>query len=408
MMIRRFLSVLLVLITMLVIGVAVQPAAAQTNNWTAEYFNNPSLVGAPVLVLTEQTPTHEWGYNSPGANVPADYFSARWSTTAYVNGGNYTLNVKADDGVRVLVDGIVYINEWHPAAGQFYQATVPLAAGNHSFIIEFYEATEIAYMVYNFNLVGPQPPPTAPQARVTAQFLNVRSLPNAGAAILEIISQNQVYPVVGRNINSTWLQLNVNGNLGWVNASYVAATNLAGVPITDGQGGTFPTPVPLPPPGNNASVTAYLLNVRSEPNPFVNNVVTQIRHNEVYPVIGRNLDTSWLQININGLVGWVRSTWVSAPSAALAPVTSNTNNPSQPAPPPQAFATVRAYFLNVRLQPFFGSQVLTIVGGNQTYPVVGRNGDNSWVQINVGGTVGWVRSSWVIINPGLINVPVTA
>lgn len=403
---RQFLTILVVLVA-LAAGMMVQPAAAQSSAWTAEYFNNPSLAGAPVLVRSETSPTNEWGYNSPGAGIPADYFSARWSTSAYLNGGNYTINVRADDGVRVLVDGIVYINEWHPAAGSFYQVTVPLAAGNHSFVVEYYEATEIAFLIYNFNLVAPAPPPGAPQARVTAQFLNVRSLPNASSAILQVISQNQVYPVVGRNINSTWLQLNVNGNLGWVNASFVAASNIAGVPITDGQGGTFPTPVPQPPPGITASVTAYLLNVRSEPNPFANNVITQISRNEIYPVVGRNLDTSWLQINVNGLIGWVRSTWVSAPNAAAAPVTSNTNNPSQPAPPPQAFATVRAYFLNVRLQPLFGAQVLTVISGGQTYPIVGRNASNTWVQVNVGGTIGWVRSSWVVINPGLVNVPVT-
>src|SRR5690606_32257029 len=145
--------------------------------------------------------------------------------------------------------------------------------------------------IYNFTLQAPVPPPGTPQARVTAQFLNVRSLPNASSAILTVISQGQIFPVVGRNFNSSWLQLNVNGTLGWVNARYVAASNITGVPITDAS-----TPVPPPPIGATATVTAYVLNVRNAPNPFTGVVLTQITRGQVYPVIGRNLDTSWVQV----------------------------------------------------------------------------------------------------------------
>ena len=400
---RRTISVFVTLGVMLLVSAVVQPAAAQSNSWTAEYFNNPSLAGPPVIVRTESSPTNEWNYGSPGPGIPAEYFSARWTTTAYVNGGNYNITIKADDGVRLLVDGVVYINEWHPAAGSLYQVTIPLAAGNHTFVVEYYEATEVAYLIYNFNFLNPPPPAGSPQARVTAQFLNVRSIPGASGAILTVINQHESYPVIGRNWNSTWLQLNVNGTIGWVNASYVVASNIAGVPVTDGQGGPVPTP---PPAVASATVTAYLLNVRNAPDPFNGAVLTQIRRNETYPVIGRNLDTSWLQINVNGTIGWVRSTWVAGNNVHLVPVTSNTTNPAQPAPT-QAYATVRAYFLNVRIQPIYGSTVLTIISNGQTYPIVGRKADNSWVQVNVGGTIGWVRSTWVIINPGLHNVPVT-
>jgi len=189
----------------------------------------------------------------------------------------------------------------------------------------------------------------------------------------------------------------------------VAVSNLFAVPITDGQGGTIPTLVPPPIATSTATVTAFRLNVRDAPNPFTGNVLTKISQNEVYPVIGRNLDSSWLQINVNGLIGWVRSSWVVANNLGPVPVTSNTTNPAQPQPPSAqpATATVRAFFLNVRSQPFFPAPRLTLIAGGQTYPVVGRNADNSWVQINVGGTIGWVRSTWVVVTPSLASVPVT-
>lgn len=403
---RRVIAVFFTLTLALLTGLAAQPAAAQSTTWTAEYFNNTSLAGPPVLVRAETSAGGEWGYGSPGPGVVADNFSARWSTTAYVSAGSYQITVRADDGVRVWIDGVAYINEWHLATGRIYQATISLTEGNHTFVVELFEAAEVAFLLYNFDPVSAAPPPGTAQATVTAQFLNVRAQPNPTATILNVISRGQIYPVIGRNFNTSWLQINMHGTAGWVNASYVAAANLQGVPITDGSGGTVPTPVPQPPPGASATVTAYLLNVRSAPNPFTGSVLTQIRRAEVYPVIGRNLDTSWVQVNINGLIGWVRSSWVTLTNISSVPVTSSTTNPSQPAPV-NTFATVRAHFLNMRSQPFYGAPVLTIISLGQTYPVIGRNASNTWVQINVGGVIGWVRSTWVIVNPNLASVPVT-
>jgi uncharacterized protein YraI len=400
---RRTTLISLLISLALLVGFVAQPAAAQSNAWTAEYFNNTSLSGSPALIRTETLPDGEWGYGAPAPGIVADNFSVRWTTTAFLNGGTYQISVRADDGVRVFVDGVLYINQWQLSAGRFYQANIPLAAGNHTFVVEYFEALEVALMLYNFDLLGPVPAPGTPQARVTAQFLNVRALPNASAAVLDVISLGQVYPVIGRNAANTWWQINVNGTVGWVSANFVAASNTFGVPITDGSG--IP-PTPPPPVGATATVIAHLLNVRNAPNPFTGSVITQITRGQVYPVIGRNLDTSWVQINVNGLIGWVRSSWVALSNIAGVPVTSNTTNPSQPAPV-NTFATVRAFFLNMRSGPFFGAPILTVLSRGQTYPVVGRNAASTWVQINVGGTIGWVSSAWVIVVPNLFNVPVT-
>jgi uncharacterized protein YraI len=223
---------------------------------------------------------------------------------------------------------------------------------------------------------------------------------------MEVISLGQTYPLSGRNASNTWLQLNIGGALGWVNASFMTTADLFAVPVTDGSG---PILTPIPPPipvGATAQITAYRLNVRNAPNPYNGGVITQISRNEIYSVVGRNLDTSWVQINVGGLIGWVRSSWTILTNIAAVPVTSNTTNPSQP-PPTTPTATVHAYFLNTRSAPYFGAPILTIIARGWSYPVVGRNADSSWVQINVGGIVGWVRGTWVTVSPGLGGVPVT-
>ncbi len=241
--------------------------------------------------------------------------------------------------------------------------------------------------------------PGVPQATVTAHFLNVRSAPNPfTGAVLTIISRGQTFPVVGRNADFSWLQLNVNGIVGWVNSAHVFAQNVAGVPITDGSGGI----IPQPPAGITATVTAYFLNVRAIPNPFTGAVLTRISQGQTFPVVGRNADTSWLQLNVNGLVGWVNSRYVFAPNAALAPITDPSTNPV----PPLATATVTAYFLNVRSGPGPTFPILTIISRGQTFPAVGRNAAGTWVQLNVGGTIGWVNRGWVAVS-SLWNLPIT-
>jgi uncharacterized protein YraI len=159
--------------------------------------------------------------------------------------------------------------------------------------------------------------PTGASAIVTAFNLNVRNIPNPyTGAIVARISQGQSFPVLGRNLDGSWLQLNVNGIIGWVNAGWVYPINTQGVPITDNSLPTPPAPVTV-----IATVTAYYLNVRSIPNPIYGAVVVVIGQGQTYSAIGRNANTSWLQLNVNGLVGWVNAGWVYAPNAWSLPVT---------------------------------------------------------------------------------------
>jgi len=67
-------------------------------DWKGEYFNNPSLQGAPVLVRNDPNVDFNWGTGSPGPGVPADNFSVRWTRTLYFQGGTYHIYAHVDDG----------------------------------------------------------------------------------------------------------------------------------------------------------------------------------------------------------------------------------------------------------------------------------------------------------------------
>ncbi len=287
--------------------------------WTAQYFANIGLIGSPTLIQTEATPTHDWGYGSPIGSIPVDNFSARWTSTQTLNAGTYQLTIRADDGVRVTIDGVLYINEWHFATAATYTATVNLYGGQHSFQIDFYEAGGVAYLYYTFSPVSvivPTAYPTGATATVTGAYrLNVRNAPSAvTGAILTKINRYESYPIVGRNNNTTWWQINVNGIIGWVNAHYVTAFNAQYVPVTTGTAN--PTPIPVsctyaPPPrlivGRLGRVTPGLPNnLRALPT-STSLLLTQIPSGAIFTVLNSPQCVEglyWWQVNYNGIVGW--------------------------------------------------------------------------------------------------------
>lgn len=294
------------------------PQPVGQGQWTAQYFANTDLSGSPSLIQSEDAPSRDWGNGSPTPSIPADNWSARWTTIQYLNAGNYQLSVRADDGVRVFVDGLSVINEWHQAGGVTYTATLNLTAGQHSFLVEFYEAGGVAFIDYSLGLVAPQPAPTVVPpvvvpnptgltATVTAGRLNVRDQPNAFTGrIILTLDRNNTFPVVSSNPGNTWVQLNINGQLGWVNAGYVRLNNVTNPPAT-------PTQLPVGSTGYLVMATPYAVNIRVAPNVSAP-VAARLPLNATAPVLGRNFDSSWFQVSYNGIVGWV-----SAPFAPLLP-----------------------------------------------------------------------------------------
>ena len=287
--------------------------------WTAQYFANTSLAGSPSLIQSENTPARNWSNGSPAPSIPADNWSGRWTTIQYLNAGNYQLRVRADDGVRVFVDGLAVINEWHQASDQTYTANLNLTAGQHSFLVEYYEAGGIAFLEYSLSalIAAPAPVPTSVPpvvinptgltATVTAGRLNVRDQPNAfNGRIILTLDRNNTFPVVASNPGNTWIQLNINGTLGWVNAGYIRLNTVPTQP-------QIPTQIPPGATGYSVIASPYAVNIRNAPN-VTASVVARLPLNSTAAVLGRNFDSTWYQVSYNGIVGWV-----SAPYAPLLP-----------------------------------------------------------------------------------------
>lgn len=107
----------------------------------ADYFNNVTVSGTPVLTRTEVI-DFDWGTGAPGTGVAVDNFSARWSGKLIVPvTGSYRFQTESDDGVRLWVNGVQLINNWtdHSPTTDT-SAGINLSAGTQVDIVaEFYE-----------------------------------------------------------------------------------------------------------------------------------------------------------------------------------------------------------------------------------------------------------------------------
>ncbi|HEO8418042.1 TPA: glucosaminidase domain-containing protein, partial [Yersinia enterocolitica] len=67
-----------------------------------------------------------YGNGSPKSGVPADHFSASYTTAKKLTAGEYVIRANADDGVRVYIDGKLVLDRWTTSLNQedAYKVTV--------------------------------------------------------------------------------------------------------------------------------------------------------------------------------------------------------------------------------------------------------------------------------------------
>jgi PA14 domain-containing protein len=119
-------------------------AVVLAERWKAEYFNNQDLSGKPALVRDEGDGQlgYFWGLKSPDSscNIGVDNFSVRWSRTVTFAEGLYHFTVTSYDKVRIYIDREL---RFEGTADQkaVFTFDLPVAAGNHEIIVEYFERT---------------------------------------------------------------------------------------------------------------------------------------------------------------------------------------------------------------------------------------------------------------------------
>jgi hypothetical protein len=105
-----------------------------------DYFADLNLGGEP-FVRVDETVDFDWQYGSPGAAMPADRFSVRWTGQIEPEFSEvYTFYTSTDDGVRLWVNDVLLIDDWNNQPLTTNRGTIALEAGERYDIRkEYYE-----------------------------------------------------------------------------------------------------------------------------------------------------------------------------------------------------------------------------------------------------------------------------
>ena len=107
---------------------------------SGEYFSNMQLSGSPSFVRVDSTIDFTWE-DPPGAGVLHEGFSVRWTGRIVPEvSGTYYFGVTVDDGVRLYVDGKLFLEDWHDGPFRRIAKEIEFEAGKARDIrIEYYQ-----------------------------------------------------------------------------------------------------------------------------------------------------------------------------------------------------------------------------------------------------------------------------
>ncbi len=108
-------------------------------DWKGEYWANRQQKGNPMLIRNDSKIDFNWGRGAPAGGLPVDDFSARWSRTVRLEEGRYRFHARADDGLRLYLDGNLLIDEWQDSRAEEITRDLNLSSGNHSLRVDYYE-----------------------------------------------------------------------------------------------------------------------------------------------------------------------------------------------------------------------------------------------------------------------------
>lgn len=438
-----------------------------TTSWTAQYFNNPSLAGAPVLTRQEATINNFWGLGSPDLFlIPADRFGARFSATFPFNAAVYRFIVAADDGVRLYIDDLLVIDQWRSVSSALaYSIDVPLSAGLHTIRLEYFENVEFAtlrlmielaigspygstgdywYGEYysnanlagtpsllrndgtsgiNFNWSGRSPYPGLPREYYSVRWTRrICSFPGRPTQFFIRADDGVRFYIDQTLIVNEWRPQAATDFIRFVDLTsgchdlrleYFQHTLDAVISLTwsppDGQ-----NPPQAPNTGGTTGgtgqtlvgivINANQLNVRGSPS--INGPVLEtIVRGQLVTGIARNADNSWLKVRTpSGNIGWVNARFIQLNGNILSLSVEGVGGQPQSTGVQGRLTSG----LRFRVGPGTTFQQFGLIEWGETVDIVGRSADGQWYQVTYRGQTGWIYAPYVqIVQGNLAGVPIT-
>lgn len=161
------------------------------------------------------------------------------------------------------------------------------------------------------------------RAVVVNEFANVRIVPAIGADVITTVSAGYVFETInGRSSDNEWLRIDFNGEEGWVNLTplVILAGDINTLPVADPRSipyGGFDSPR-----SGLTSATSPItgrlalsgVHVRAGPSTGYP-ILAEAPRYTVFPLLGRNASSTWVQVNFEGTLGWVASRYLELNAA---------------------------------------------------------------------------------------------
>lgn len=164
---------------------------------TGQYFNSyNSFTGTPVFTRIDQQVDFNWLLGSPAANMPEDEFSVKWSGMIKSPTNEvYTFTTFSDDGVKLIVNGIVLIDKLIDQQESKWSGSIALQAGKkYSIELYYIERRSIALCQLSWSSSS-TPYQVIPMAYLYHEIdVNNGGNPNA-LEIADLSSTFRMYPV---------------------------------------------------------------------------------------------------------------------------------------------------------------------------------------------------------------------
>lgn len=134
-------------------GFSTSKVEASSSQWIVTYFSKLDFKGTKVKKKAS-TIHFSWGAKEPVKGIPQNYFSATMIKTLSVSsGGKYRISGKANDGIRIYVDGKKKVDYWKTGS-HIFSKDLMLAKGQHQIEIQYYDTTGTAYIQVDVNKVA--------------------------------------------------------------------------------------------------------------------------------------------------------------------------------------------------------------------------------------------------------------
>jgi hypothetical protein len=126
--------------------------------WVGRYYNTTDRSGPVVFKRDDADILFDWGFGSPDPAVNPDNFSVDWQRTINLPGGTYLFTAEVDDGVRVLIDNQLVLDNY-TVGNKVVTTTRLLSAGNHFFQVQYVEFGGQAKVKFYWTPIFPPVPP---------------------------------------------------------------------------------------------------------------------------------------------------------------------------------------------------------------------------------------------------------